>query len=493
MTRQSPARIGMVACLLATLLLIATPPQPAQTQTLQLTFPQSNLWYRLTPTIVWCGDTHDTVKVEVHIVGRTDVASVEFDNGALGTVALYDDGTHGDDTAGDRVFTRTGVQLNCPSWRLSDRNWSRWWADLTVILKNGSRLEYGNGLNGGLVHPRLKNRYGVQTYGGGLSATNYAFFIQDAKGEVLDDYPVTEIYCGKSNYEAYKKLFSIMPDAFDIAVLVPGMVIFDPDNYGENVPYQVLVRNDIQHIGLPIVNNAAAFGSAGRLKSVLYHSFGSIDILDHEIAHTWGAGIAASLGLIEEGMATRGHWKALSDIGGQLGYYYLTPEGEYGHFAYNGDNTWRFVGNDEVEAYAPLELYVMGMIPPEQVPPVHILTNPNTSNLERITASSVQTITIQQIMTAAGGARSPASSQAQKRFKVAFIVTQDSPYTTAEYAFYSAMSATFMTQDGPHWYSMYGSFYWATGGRGAIDTHLPISLSEPSRRNIYLPLDLKSY
>jgi len=480
-------------CALSLALALAATPPPVRSDTPDATIPQANFWYRITPSIVWCGDPSDTVKVEVHIVGRTDVAYVQFDNGELGVVSLYDNGADGDAVAGDRVFTRSGIQLNCPSWRLGDRNWGTWWADAWVILQNSSRLDYDYDLRAGIVHHRMKNRYAVQSYGGGLSATNYAFFIQDAKHEVLGGYPVADIYCGKSNFEAYKKLYSVMPDAFDIAVLVPSMPIFDPDGFGENVPYQVQVRNDVEHIGLPIMNNTAAFGSAGRLKSVLYHSFGSIDILDHEIAHTWGAGIAASLGIIEEGMVARGHWKALSDIGGQLGYYYMAPGGQYGHFAYNGDNTWRFVRNTVVEAYAPLELYVMGMIPPEQVPPVHILTNPNMSNLERITASSVQTITIQQIMTAAGGARNPAASQSQKRFKVAFIVTQDIPYTPAAYAFFTLMASTLMTQDAPHWYSMYGSFYWATGGRGSLDTHLPINLADPVRRNIYVPIGIRAY
>jgi hypothetical protein len=453
--------------------------------------PLENLWYRITPSVVWCGDANDKVKVEVHIVCRSDVASVQFDNRSKGIVTLYDDATHGDAAAGDNVFTITDVQLDCQSWQLSyEDNWGPWWAALWVILDNSTKLEYGYQLSAGVVHQRLKNRFAVQTYGSGLSATNYAFFIQDSQRQVMGGYPVAEIFCGKSNFEAYKKLYSVFADLFDIAILVPGMPMFKPTSLGEQVPYQVQVRNDVQHIGLPIMNNTAAFGSAGRLKSTVYHSFGSLSIMDHEIAHTWGAGIGSSLGLIEEDSPGRFHWAANSDIGGQLGYYYRSPSGQAGHFAYNGDGTWRFVLNSEVERYAPLELYVMGLIPPEQVPPVHLLTNPNFANPNRITAASVQTVTIQQIMAAEGGARNPASSQSPSSYRVAFIVTQDTAFDSAAYAFYSLMSAYLMTHDQPGWYSSFGSFHWATGGRGSLDTHLPINLAGPTRRVIYLPLSL---
>jgi hypothetical protein len=63
----------------------------------------------------------------------------------------------------------------------------------------------------------------------------------------------------------------------------------------------------------------------------------------------------------------------LTDIGGQLGEYYTAPDGTPGHFAYNGDGTWRFISSSTNKGYSPLERYIMGLMPPEAVPPVHIL------------------------------------------------------------------------------------------------------------------------
>jgi hypothetical protein len=258
------------------------------------------------------------------------------------------------------------------------------------------------------------------------------------------------------------------------------MQILRPDGFGENTPYHVSVSNAVRHVGLPIMDNTAQFGSAGRLKGVIYHSFGSLSIFDHEVAHTWGAGIGAPLGLIQEGMAGRYHWNAQSDIGGQLGAYYFSDDGLIGHFADNGDGTWRLIPNYEVEPYAPLELYLMGLIPPEEVPPIHILESPNLSDPQRITAASVRTVRIEDIMAAEGGPREPSAAQSQKDFDLAFIVTQDQPYNDAAYAFFSILSHSLMSRDSPPPGTSLAPFHWATGGRATLNTRLPVDLPEPS-------------
>ncbi len=453
-------------------------------------FPQSNAWGRVTPSVAWCGDASSTVKIEVHIVGRTDVVGVQVTNlGEQDRITLYDDGTHGDAAAGDNVFTATGVHLACSPGDLKYNNAvGTWWGFLRVRLRDGREQGNNYGIAAGVVDPRFKNVFAVRQYGSGLSATAYAFFIDDSSHEVLDDYPVANVRCGMTNFRAYQKLYSIFSsDPFDLALLTPGLQILRPTTFAENVPYQVQVRNNVQHIGWPLMNNAAQFGSAGRLNSVIYHSFGSIQIFDHEIAHTWGAGIGAALGLIEEGGA---HWAALSDIGGQLGYYYSDDQGHVGHFAYNGDGTWRLIPNNQNEPYSPLELYLMGLIPPEQVPPIHILTSPNLSDPQRITAASVRTVTIEQIMAAEGGARVPNYATSPKLFNLAYIVTQDGPYNGAAYAFFSLMSHALISRAGPETKDMYAPFYWATGGRASLNTRLPVDLPEPFKQ-VYLPLVLR--
>jgi hypothetical protein len=452
-------------------------PQPTQAQD---EFPQENAWHKVTPSVVWCDDPQSTVTLEVHIVGRTDVAQVQVTNsGEDDRFTLYDDGSHGDAVAGDNVFTLEGAQLYCNPRDAEERGYDAWWGFLRVRLKNGQELENNYGMTAGMVHQDFRDIFQVEQLGEGLSATAYAFFIEDSGHEVLDDYPVAELYCGKGNYEAFRKLYSVMPDAFDFVMLMPGMQLLRPDGFPENTPYAVLVSNAVQNIGVAIKDDTALFGSSGRLLSMIYHSFGSLAIFDHEVAHTWGAGIGTSLGLADTTSSGLGHWDKMSDIAGQLGEYYFHTSGVVGRFHDNGDGTWRLVSNFEVEPYSPLELYVMGLIPPEEVPPIHILQSPDLSDLERITAASWQTVTIEQIMQAEGGPRNPSSDQSRKDFDLAFVVVQDLPYNDAAYAFFSLISYRLMTREPPMPYDSFGPFYWATGGRATLNTRLPVNLADP--------------
>ena len=479
-------RIFSAAILILIVLFAAAPGQPVAASD---EFPQENAWGRSSPSVVWCGDPASTTTLEIHIVGRQDVVRLWLTD--LGTdeeegrAELFDDGSHGDLQAGDDVFTLAGVVPPCsPSFLSTIGGHGRWWGMLRVELEDGTRTGNNYGVVVGTVHPDLKNVFAVQDFGNGLSATAYAFFIEDAAHEVMDDYPVTAVYCGTSNFMAYRKLYSVLPDAFDFALVMPGMQILRPSDLAENVPYDVLVSNAVENIGVDIVDHGADFGSAGRLRSVIYHSFGSTAIVDHEVAHSWGAAIGQSLGLInEEYDVNQGHWTEMADVQGQLGAYYFDPGGAIGHFAYNGDQTWRLIPNTEVEPYSPLELYLMGLIPPEQVPPVHILQSVDTSDPLHITAASFRTVTIEEIVQAEGGPRLPSASESQKAFTLAFIVSQDVPYGDAAYAYFSLLSYELTSQDPPRQYSSAAPFYWATGGRATLDTRLPVDVPAPQ----YLP------
>jgi hypothetical protein len=254
------------------------------------------------------------------------------------------------------------------------------------------------------------------------------------------------------------------------------MQIFRVSDLAENVPYAINVSNTIQNIGMEIFDDTAKFGSAGRLRTAIYHSFGGIDIMDHELGHSWAAYVGGSLGLLHD----PAHWSTMADVQGQMGAYYFGPGGEIGHFAHNGDYTWRLIPNTEVEPYSPLELYLMGLIPPEEVPDVHTLHDPDLSDPNVIIAGSHTTVTMDEIIAEEGGPRLPSAAESQKDFNMAFIVTQDAPYNDAAYAFFTLLSQMLMSKDPPLEYSSHAPFYWATGGRGTLDTRL-----FPS---IYLPM-----
>jgi hypothetical protein len=236
----------------------------------------------------------------------------------------------------------------------------------------------------------------------------------------------------------------------------------------------------VEHIGLAAMDQTALFGSAGRLTSAIYESFGDIQIFDHEVAHTWGASLGADLGLLENTSGGHVHWNALSDIGGQLGAYYFSGN-RVGHFSDNGDESWRFIPNSENEPYAPLELYAMGLIPPEEVPPVHILARPDLADPDRVTATLARTVAIEEIMAREGGARQPSSADTQKDFRLAYIVVQDRAFDQASYAYFSLLSYALMSLGAPEAVDNYAPFFWATGGRATLDSRLPVDVPEPIR------------
>jgi hypothetical protein len=450
-------------------------------------FPQKNAWYRATPSVVWCGDNSSTTTLEVRIVGRTDVARVWMTdmgtNEDEGKLELFDDGTHGDQTAGDNLFTHSEVVIPCKIDRFFFHGWDNKWSFLRVELSDGTKMGNNYGLVIGLVDPKYKNSFEVTELAPGITATAYGLFLDDASHEVFSGYPIADVTCGKSNFVAYQKLYSVFNDDFDFAAVMPGLQIFRPNGFGENVPYNVLVKNDVQHIGIDIMDNTARFGSTERLKSVTYQSFSSIAIFDHEIAHTWGAAIGQSLGLLSPVYTydvNQGHWNENADMQGQLGAYFFGDGGAIGHFAYRSENLWRLIRNTTTEPYSPLELYVMGLIPPEEVPPIHILTKPDLTEQTSITAGSSRTVTIEEIMAAEGGSRLPSHEDSQKDFTMAFIVAQDHPYDDAAYAFFSLISYQLTSKEGPSEYQQsLAPFYWATGGRATIETKLPLDLDIP--------------
>ncbi len=438
----------------------------------------SFLYFRYIPPVIY-NDGISSMTVEVATTGN-DIVEVRLRSWKVDFGPMYDDGTHGDRVANDGIYTRDNVT----SQGMATRMWFGGTHSIhglyVEITKSSGEKERHGLASFGIVDK--SQRFPSVKLGDGLYATEYAFFIVDKKGEIFPGFPLTEIWCGKTNFAAYQKLYSVFPDVFDFIVVMPSGTLFDPDDYGERTPYYVAAKNDVQHIGVPIFDETAKFGSAGRLRGVIYHSFGCGAILDHEIGHAWGFLLGHDLGLIEdyyEG-ARYGHWADNTDIGGQVGAFLFTDE-TFGQLKSNEDGTFRLLDGDEIQEktfpYSKLALYAMGLIPPEEVPPVHILINPDYSDLNRITAERVDTITIEQIMAAEGGERIPPYEESQKDFNIAFIAVSDREFTPAEMAFFSLIAKFFSSKsEGEHYLT---PFYTATGGRATLNARLPVEIPTP--------------
>ncbi len=403
--------------------------------------------------------------------------------------SLYDDGTHGDRIPGDGVYTLNDLKATFANFYAFFGNHIRdFGVDIKVTTTGGE--DKTSWVQLGLADPEMS--YPAANLAGNCYATTCAFFIVDQAGEIFAGYPVTSIDCGRQLFPvAYKKLYERFADVFDFIIVMPATRLVEPDDYVERVPYCITVRNDVQHIGVPLFDESSKCYSKGHLRSVIYHSYGFGAILEHELGHTWGMRLGSTLGLIKEDQNVEGlygHWLAQSDVDGQMSSFIAGCT-----LSDNGNGTWRLKDqNRDYMPYSPLELYAMGLVPPEQVPPAHILYGLDTSNPEMVTADSTKTITIQQIMAAHGGERIPTSATSQKDFRVAFIFVSDREFSAGEFAYFSGLAEYFASDRPGSWYMM--PFEAATGGRATLDASLPgmeyLAVATPGDETVVSGFDL---
>lgn len=194
------------------------------------------------------------------------------------------------------------------------------------------------------------------------------------------------------------------------------------------------VKNDTQGINQAIINNTAAFGSPGRLQGTIdlgnistlaANPYGpkldeTLTVLNHELMHRFGSYVrfknqdgTLNTALLGKDSA---HWSYLLDSKGSL---------MYGNgWKNNGDGT--FTATAKQSAYSPLDLYLMGMIPKDQVPPMLLIDNPaiDKTQLPQLGAAisgTAKAVTIDDII-AAEGPRIPDSTSSQKQFNVGFVL-----------------------------------------------------------------------
>ena len=427
------------------------------------------LYSQFIPPVVY-SDGSSTTTLEVHTTGQ-GIEAVYLQSGSVSFGQLYDDGSHGDQTAGDGVYSLSGIAY--PGFQLPWDTFGTYGFAARIVRVGGSE-ERPSLATLGVVLPGLS--YPVVQLDADTSATRQAIFIVDDAGEIFPGFPITEVRCGKTNFIPYEKVYDHFPDAFDFLLVMPSGALYDPVEFAqrENVPYFVLAKNEIQHVGLPVVDDTAKFGSDGRLRGAVYHSFGSPAIMEHELGHAWGINYGSSLGLVgnaSEGGVNLSHWDEASDINSVMQEFVFADD-VVGHLVANGDGTYRVVPQaPDAEAFAPLDLYLMGLIPPEEVPPVHKLVHPDFSDPSRVTAEEVETITIQQLMAAEGGPRIPDDTASPKSFTAAFIAISDRPFSPAEYDFFSAMAEYLASTAAAKEYVT--PFYAATGGHATLETRLP--------------------
>jgi hypothetical protein len=243
------------------------------------------------------------------------------------------------------------------------------------------------------------------------------------------------------------------------------------------------LRNDVSGIGLSLYDISAASGGTGRLRgSVEYPIDTFFDGAEggtiHEFGHSW-INFASADAVLGVGAP---HWPASTMANGVMGM--SIPGGNVGgQFPYKltavGADSARISAGPASDRFTPLDLYVMGLLTPDSVPPVLVLL-PSfiPSNVVSGTVLPARSYHVAEYI-ARQGTRVPAASASQREFATATVLlTYGRLATPSEMAFFDFAASRGETRvplrstSGRVTVDASG-FYLATGGRATMRFRLP--------------------
>jgi hypothetical protein len=270
-----------------------------------------------------------------------------------------------------------------------------------------------------------------------------------------------------------RRFYAAHPDLFEQVVVYTGRPL---NPIAGTLAFEINVQNHVQGIGLDQVDDSAAWGSGGRLESVVfmdavdpYLDVDGFEILGHEIAHRWlarfrfkdasGASRGALLGRANV------HWSFFLDTDASV------LEGN--RIADLGGG--RFETVDFTRGYSPLDLYAMGLRGPDEVPPFFYVEGADNFRPNRAYKVSTapeagvsftgikRTVRIEDVL-AAMGPRVPDAAHAPRSSRLSFILVSDAgaPATPTRVAGVARIRTR-----------LEELFRAATGGGASLDTSLP--------------------
>jgi hypothetical protein len=399
-------------------------------------------------------DGSDSFRLEVDVNGL--VNGVTLDNlfpfyiGPSPTpILLQDDGQGEDRVAGDNIFT-CGPFVYNTSWSMPDHY--------------QNRADSPEGLYIGTI--------GTVTVAE-TDETTSQFLITPAAGILDSDIPVASTIILAPDIVVSSHLINIqtdfhatqrflhVPGTFYIPTLAQQIYQVLPDRYDffmffstskiERLPRMIssnfiagihsTVQTKYSGIGLGSFDTSANYGSSGRLLGL-----NALDTYDrgiwgsnatHELVHQWAAFLGSQVGLNEDGA----HYNPRSNVGSLVGGFLWDPN-EDGSFFINCDE-----GRSRAHHAPPLDLYLMGLIEPNQVPIHYVYSDASDPPIwkcndnEPVTPDEiVHSVTIDDIITI-HGIRTPGPAAAQRDFTIAFVAeSHERLLTPTEITFYEILA-----------------------------------------------------
>jgi YVTN family beta-propeller protein len=290
----------------------------------------------------------------------------------------------------------------------------------------------------------------------------------------------------------FRRFYQTHGDFYDFLVVFTNFEFStttdDPNQLTKTaLAFHVSTRSDVQGINVPVIDFGSELGSPGRLRgwvdmaamsryatggsaffSVQPGDFGfrnTLNVLAHEIGHQWLAHARYRDANNQISSALHGdssHWRNLLDSDASV---MGVGPGTSIDWVPNGDGT--FTAKRIFDEYSPLDLYLMGFLASDKVPPFQLLSNPgidvsqNFAERDRISATA-ETISINQIISAEGS-RVPDFQASPKTFRAGFIFLTKQGVTPApqDLQALDAIRSAFTNH-----------FFALTHGVGLIDTSL---------------------
>ncbi len=279
-------------------------------------------------------------------------------SGAQIVEPMYDDGTHGDAVAHDGTWTLTFVPaLATPgALRLYDSQIDS--ISIAISAASGATpVAPSNAIDAridvAIVARALDGAFAVHRVDANTQATDTMVNLVDPD------------FDGARLENVLNRLYAIVrSDPFDFAVL------FHTRTNGDGVPRSIGVANDVDGINVARFDRSASWGSAGRLQQVVFQNAHMLGLeINHEIGHRWAAYLNRDA--LNLARPTGFHWGASNHVGQMGNGPYLLEEGD-GYRVTNAADSENFV----VNAFSPLELYLMGLARADEVEPVALRHRP---------------------------------------------------------------------------------------------------------------------
>ncbi len=271
-----------------------------------------------------------------------------------------------------------------------------------------------------------------------------------------------------------RRFYGTHRDDYQQLVVFTSQTLIAPRTFA----FEINVKNTDQGTGTDVEDLSGAFGSGGRLESIVHMDVhtkyfddpnirvngedNTMGLIGHEAGHRWLARAFFRDGATnsQELLGRQGsHWSFFLDTDGS--------HDEGNDIADSGGGSFRTVGTGL--RYSPLDQYLMGIRAPEEVPPFFLVRSPaGTSNSpSRAPESGVaftgtrRDITMGEVI-AAMGARNPPASTRLPAFRQAFLyVNVGTPLDAAVVVKLDRLRQQWVAQ-----------FQRSTDGRRAVETRL---------------------